>query len=37
MRTIMFLKYLIADLEFHVMNKDTITLNLISKDKGGVH
>ena len=35
MRTIMFPNCLLAELEFHVMHKDTITLN--SKDKSGVH
>jgi hypothetical protein len=35
MRTIMFPNCLLADLKFHVMVKDTITLN--SKEKGGVH
>ncbi len=35
MRTIMFPNCLLADLEFHVKHKNTITLN--SKEKGGVH
>ena len=35
MRTIMFLNCLLAELEFYVKHKDTITLN--SKEKGGVH
>ena len=36
-RMIMFPECLFADLEFHVKHKDTITLNLNPKDKGGVH
>ena len=37
MRTIMFPNCLLAELEFYVKHKNTITLNLNSKDKSGVH